>query len=245
MHRYFKMIVGNGSYIYSWKSKGLSGEKINSIKTSNHGITPNLSYYGTRTRVELNRSCLKQDKVTFNHAKIVNIYIVYEISKNINISDYTTLENGLFGAFSLNKTADINKYKYFRYGIGFDRHGSFSFSVFFFFFVFGRNVIIFGVAMGSYVHVDNKKKYILILGKGPTQRLEHTLTAEKMYSINFTEHNKKFCLSLHYNGANSYLFVNGKEIHKFKTKDSEIVATPLFLVSLSKDWSVDNMEKMD
>ena len=133
MHRYFKMIVGNGSYIYSWKSKGLSGEKINSIKTSNHGITPNLSYYGTRTRVELNRSCLKQDKVTFNHAKIVNIYIVYEISKNINISDYTTLENGLFGAFSLNKTADINKYKYFRYGIGFDRHGSFSFSVFFFF----------------------------------------------------------------------------------------------------------------
>ena len=99
--------------------------------------------------------------------------------------------------------------------------------------------------MGSYVHVDNKKKYILILGKGPTQILEHTLTAEKMYSINFTEHNKKFCLSLHYNGANSYLFVNGKEIHKFKTKDSEIVATPLFLVSLSKDWSVDNMEKMD
>ena len=99
--------------------------------------------------------------------------------------------------------------------------------------------------MGSSVHVDNKKKYILILGKGPTQRLEHTLTAEKMYSINFTEHNKKFCLSLHYNGANSYLFVNGKEIHKFKTKDSEIVATPLFLVSLSKDWSVDNMEKMD
>ena len=99
--------------------------------------------------------------------------------------------------------------------------------------------------MGSSVHVDNKKKYILILGKGPTQRLEHTLTAEKMYSINFTEHNKKFCLSLHYNGANSYLFVNGKEIHKFKTKDSEIVATPLFLVNLSKDWSVDNIEKMD
>ena len=50
-----------------------------------------------------------------------------------------------------------------------------------------------------------------------------------MYSINFTEHNKKFCLSLHYNGANSYLFVNGKEIHKFKAKDSVIVATPLCL----------------
>ena len=54
---------------------------------------------------------------------------------------------------------------------------------------------------------------------------------------------KKFCLSLHYNGANSYLFVNGTEIYKFKAKDSEIVATPLFLGNISKDWSVDNMVK--
>ena len=60
-----------------------------------------------------------------------------------------------------------------------------------------------------------------------------------MYSINFTEKNKKFCLSLHYNGANSYLFVNGTEIYKFKAKDSEIVTTPLCLGSISKDWSVD------
>ena len=66
-----------------------------------------------------------------------------------------------------------------------------------------------------------------------------------MYSINFTEHNKKFCLSSHYNGANSYLFVNGKEIHKFKAKYSEIVATPLCLGNISKDWSVDNMKKQD
>ena len=64
-----------------------------------------------------------------------------------------------------------------------------------------------------------------------------------MYSINFTEKNKKFCLSLHYNGANSYLFVNGKEIIKFKAKDSEIVASPLCLGNISKDWSKDNMKK--
>ena len=87
------------------------------------------------------------------------------------------------------------------------------------------------------------KKDILVLGKGPTQGLEDTLTAEKMYSINFTEKNKKFCLSLHYNGANSYLFVNGKEIIKFKAKDSEIVAGPLCLGNISKDWPVDNMKK--
>ena len=83
----------------------------------------------------------------------------------------------------------------------------------------------------------------MILGKGPTQGLEHILTAGKMYSINFTVSKNKFCLSLHFNGANSYLFVNSKEIYKFKAKDSEIVATPLCLGNISKDWSVDNMKK--
>ena len=83
------------------------------------------------------------------------------------------------------------------------------------------------------------------MGKGPIQGLEHTLSAEEMYSINFTEHNKTFCLNMHHNGANSYLFVNGKEIYKFKAKDSEIVATPLCLGNILKDWSVDNRKKLD
>ena len=64
-----------------------------------------------------------------------------------------------------------------------------------------------------------------------------------MYSINFTEHNEKFCLSLHYNGINSCLFVYGQEIRKFKSKDSEIVATPLCLGNISNDWAVDKMKK--
>ena len=97
--------------------------------------------------------------------------------------------------------------------------------------------------MSSSAKTDNRKKDILILGKGPTEGLEHTLSAEKMYSINFTKENTKFCLSLHYNGANSYLFVNGTEIIKFKAKDSEITAYPLCLGNISKDWSVDNMKK--
>ena len=63
-----------------------------------------------------------------------------------------------------------------------------------------------------------------------------------MYSVNLTDHRKKYCLWLNYNGANSYLFVNGTEIIKFKTKDSEIVATPLCLGNISKDWSVNNMK---
>ena len=97
--------------------------------------------------------------------------------------------------------------------------------------------------MSSSTKIDNRKKDILILGKGPTQGLEHTLTAEKMYSINFTVTKKKFCLSLHYNGANSYLFVNGTEIIKFKAKDSEIIPYSLCLGNISKDWTHDNMKK--
>ena len=98
----------------------------------------------------------------------------------------------------------------------------------------------------------------MVLGIGPTQvfkkrhigtgnrsntSIRHTLTAEKMYSINFTVTKKKFCLSLRYNGVNSYLFVNGTEIYKFKAEDSEIVASLLCLVNISKDWSIDNMKK--
>ena len=64
-----------------------------------------------------------------------------------------------------------------------------------------------------------------------------------MYSINFIVTKKKFCLSLHYNGSNSYLFVNGTEICKFKAKDSAIVASPLCLGNISKDWSTDNLKK--
>ena len=235
--------MGNSNlyYVLSWKSKGLSNESIKPPTTSDNSLTPILNYYGTKTKVSFDMSCLKQDKVTFNHGKIVNIYIVYKIIKIANINnrnDNLTVQNALFGAVSLTKNADVNKYKYSGYGIAFDRTSSFSFPGG----GNGQNVIIFGVDMNSSVHVDNKGKDILILGKGPTQGLgEHSLTAEKMYSINFSKDNIKFCLSLHYNGANSYLFVNGTEIIKFKAKDSKIVATPLCLGNIWKDWSEDNI----
>ena len=114
-------------------------------------------------------------------------YIVYEISNSINISDYPTLENCLFGAVSLTKNADVGRYGY----SGFDRHGSPSFPST----GLGRNVIIFGADMSLSTKIDNRKKDIVILGKGPTQGLKQTLLiAEKMYSINFTEHNETFAL---------------------------------------------------
>ena len=140
----------------------------------------------------------------------------------------------------MTKNADVDKYKYSGYGIAFDRKRSFSFPGG----GYGQNVIIFGADMNSSIHVDNKGKDILILGIGPTQGLgEHSLTAEKMYSINFNKEYTKFCLSLHYNGVNSYLYANGTEIIKFKAKDSNIVVRPLCLGNISKDRSTDNIRK--
>ena len=98
--------------------------------------------------------------------------------------------------------------------------------------------------MSSSPHVDNKKKYILILGEGSTQGLDGaTLTPEKKCLINFAVTRKKFCLSLLYNGANSYLFVNGTKIIEFKAKISVIVATLLCLGNISKEFSADNIKK--
>ena len=154
-------------------------------------------------------------------------------------SSNPTLGNSLFGAIELVKNADIDKYKYSGYSIGFDVKGTFGFPAI----GFGRNVTIFGADMDSSVHIDNKKKDLLIFGKGTTIGLDDaTLAAEKMYLINFTEHNKTLCLGLYYNGVNSHLFVNGTEIIKFKAKDSETVETPLCLRNASKIFSVNNMK---
>ena len=100
--------------------------------------------------------------------------------------------------------------------------------------------------MSSSVHANNRIKNILVLAIYFIQGFGNTnIYAVKLYSVNFTETNTKFCLSLHYNGENSYLFVNDTEIPKFKAKDSEIVVTPLCLGHISKDFSVDNMKRQD
>ena len=129
--------------------------------------------------------------------------MVYELSASGSQNNDPTLKNCLFGTVTLTKNADIEKYKYSGYGIGFDRRSSFSFPSG----GSGKNLLIFG-ADRVLLPILIIKKYRLVLGKGPTQGLENTLTAEKMYAINFTVTKTKFCLSLHYNDANSCLFVN-------------------------------------
>ena len=132
--------------------------------------------------MQFTRSCLKQSDHIFTHHKIVNIYFVYELAASSSHTNDPALKNCLFGAVTLSKNADIEKYKYSGYGTGFERRSSFSFLSG----GFGQNVLIYGADMSSSTHIDDKKKDILVLGRGPTQGLESTLTAEKIYSINFT-----------------------------------------------------------
>ena len=127
-------------------------------------------------------------------------------------------------------TTDTDKYIYFGYGLGSDHTGQFTHSQG----GMARNITIFGVNLSNSVHATNKTQNILILGHAPTQKVNNTtIYAEKMYSPNFSEENKIFCLSLHYKDDNSYLFVNGKEATKFKTQKSEIKENQLTLGSIS------------
>ena len=120
----------------------MSNENITAPTTSDYSLNPQLSYFGTKTRVEFKGSCLKQNKITYAYGKIVNIYTDYEISNNNNnsSSNYPTLKNCFFGAVSLTKNSDIDKYKYFGYEIGFDGHWFYSHPSG----GNGRNVIILG-----------------------------------------------------------------------------------------------------
>ena len=140
MRKYFKLnsVINFIDRVLSWQSKEVSNESIKPPTTSDNSLNPKLSYYGTKTRVQFTKSCLKQPNFTFTHKKIVNIYIVYELrASSFNSSD-PTFKNCLFGSVTLTKNADIDKCRYSGYGIGFDRRGSFSFPGG----GFGQNVII-------------------------------------------------------------------------------------------------------
>ena len=156
LRKHFKLnsVVNAADYILSWQSKGLSNEIIKPPTTTNSSLTPELNYYGTKTRVKFTRSCLEQSSHILTHKKIVNIYTVYELAASISHDSDPTIKNCLFGAVTLTKNADIEMYKYSCYGIGFDRKSSFSFSGG----SLGQNVLIFGADMSTSIHIDNKKK---------------------------------------------------------------------------------------
>ena len=178
----------NITYILSWKSRGLHDTKIKAIVITNYLLNPQINIYDIdKIRIKFNRSFLNRFPPTMPYRNVVTIYVVYEITSDYKDINYPTLENCLFGSLKLTKNADIDKYRYFGYGIGFDRQSSFSIGN-----ETGKNVITFGVDMSSSTKIDNRKKDILILRKAPTQGLENTHSAEKMYSINFTKKIQNF-----------------------------------------------------
>ena len=142
--------------------------------------------------------------------KIMNVYIFYDLDAwPRNPTSNLKFKNCLFEATNIVKNSDKEKYVYSGYRITFDSACSWSFDDY-----FARNVIIFGVDNNSSSHSDNHKNNFLILGEGPTYGSFGS--TGKKFNINFTKANTKFCLSLHYHADNSYLFVNGKEVFKFK-----------------------------
>ena len=175
---------------------------------------------------------------------IVNIYIVYSLSQKTINSD-NVLKSCLFGAIKVTKpgdTTDTDKFIYSGYGLGFDSTGQFSHPEG----GMGRNIIIFGVDLSNSVHATNKTQNILILGHGQTQEVNNTtIYAEKVYSPNFSAEKKIFCLILHFNGDDSYLFVNGKEVTKFKAKKSEIKGNQLTLGSISTSANLSSSDIED
>ena len=114
IRKYFKLktVVGVIDGVLSWQSKGLSNESNKPPTTSNNSLNLKLSYYDTRLRLKFTRSCLKQPNVIFTHKKVVNIYIVYELEASSSHINDPTLKNCSFGAVTLTKNADIEKYEY-------------------------------------------------------------------------------------------------------------------------------------
>ena len=127
LNKYFKVIT-NTDYVSSWKSKGSSAESIKPPTACDNSLTPALNCYGTKIRVKFSGSCLKQSKSSYTHRKVLNIYIVSELDASSSHNNDATLKNCLFGAVTLTKNADVDKYGYFGYGTGFDRRSSFSIS---------------------------------------------------------------------------------------------------------------------
>ena len=230
--------------ILKWSSTGIFNYSdyysMNAIKDTKKEL-PRLKN-NDETYVYLQGSHFQQRNIIItDNSNVINIYIVYKLDPISSTRDTTfTIQNVLFGAMEITKNADTSKYKYKGYGICFDEGGSFSTGNI----NNGRNVLIFGVDESYLIHSNNKANNIFVMGDGIVQGInDTTLYAEKIYSQNFTQTSKKILLSLHYNGDDSYLLVNGKQDLKFKCKTESLVKKKLCIGNLSDKWTTSESEK--
>ena len=240
-----------GNKISTWKSTGIfnysSDSNMNAVGDS-RGDLPDIKNDG-RMYAYLSGNHFQQNKVIIpNNDNVINIYCVYEIQP-ISSSRYTTftIQNALFGASQITKNADTSKYDYKGYGICFDEGGTFCNKVTedgCVHATMGRNAIIFGVDMSSSIHATNRANNIYVMGEGLVQGIhDTTLYAEKNYWRNFTNPGKNCIISFHYNGDESYFFVNGRQELKFKTKTDQLVKEKLCIGNLSDQWTASESEK--
>ena len=174
-----------------------------------------------------------------NNNNVINIYCAYKLDPIASTRDTSyTIQDALFGAMQITKNAtDYDKNNYKGYGTCFDERSQFGHTITENVVTHtsnGRNVLIFRADMSFSVHATNKANHIYLMGDGLTQGInDTTIYAEKKYFRNFTEPNVKFVLSLHYNGDNSYLLVNGRQELKFKCKTDQLVKEKLCVGNLS------------
>ena len=176
------------------------------------------------------------------NTNVINIYCVYKLDPIASNRDAIfTIQNALFGAIQITKNTDTSKYNYKGYGICFDEgcqfghtitEGGFSHTT------NARNVLLFGADMSFSVHATNRANHIYVMGKELIQGINGTtIYAEKNFYRNFADPGKKFVLSLHYNGNDSYLFVNGRQELKFKSKIDQLIKEKLCIGTLIDQWA--------
>ena len=232
-----------GIYNYS------SDSNMNAFANTKSNL-PNLKNDG-RIHVHLTGNHFQQNKVIIpNNYNVINIYCVYKLDAIASSRDTSfTIQDALFGAMQITKNATNNsKNSYKGYGICFDEGSQFGHTM-----IEGgrthitnngRNVLIFGADMSFSIHATNRANHIYLMGDGLTQGInDTTIYVEKKYFRNFTEPNVKFVLSLHYNGNDSYLFVNGRQELKFKAKTDQLVKEKLGIGNLSDQWTESESEK--
>ena len=231
-----------GGKISTWKSTGifnyLGNSNMNALGDSGGGL-PDIKN-DSRLYVYLSGNHFQQNKVIIpNNDNVINIYCVYEIQPIASSRDTSfIIQNALFGAMQITKDAtDNSKNNYKGYGIYFDERSQFGHTITEdgrAHATNGRNVLIFGLDMSFSVHATNRANNIYVMGDGLTQGIhDTTLYVEKNYWRNFTDPGKKFVLSLHYNGDDSYLFINGRQELKFKAKRDQLVREKLCIKNLS------------
>ena len=233
--------------ISTWKSTGIFSGNMVAVGNAK-GNLPDLKNDG-RMNVYLSGNHFQQNVASIpNSSNVINIYCVYKSDQIASNRDDTfTIQNALFGAMQITKNADTSKYDYKGYGICFDEGGQFGHTI-----TEGgsahttnaRNVLIFGADMSFSTHANNRANDIYVMGELFIQGINNTtIYAEKKFYKNSTDPGKKFILSLHYNGDDSYLFVNGRQELKFKCKTDQLVKEKLCIGNLSDQWTTSESEK--